>query len=108
MEDVQDDWLSTGWSPDTHTHGLIEAYAESDTPKSGRTWIADLVSWPFLNGRMLIELAYAGRRGVSQILMARGNIYDMSTSPDRTGKILRISSFMTTVCGVNVVFKFAL
>lgn len=31
------------WLPDTLEHGGVESYVESDTPKSGITWIADQV-----------------------------------------------------------------
>ncbi|KAF8879320.1 hypothetical protein CPB84DRAFT_1793415 [Gymnopilus junonius] len=34
-------FLTTDWTPDTLENGLIQSYVESDTPKSGTTWIAD-------------------------------------------------------------------
>ncbi|KIY64813.1 hypothetical protein CYLTODRAFT_401382 [Cylindrobasidium torrendii FP15055 ss-10] len=33
--------LKVGWTEDTYEHGLIQAYAESDTPKSGTTWVGN-------------------------------------------------------------------
>ena len=43
IEEVQDGWQKEGWLPDTTEHGLIQAYAVSDTEKSGRTWTANAV-----------------------------------------------------------------
>ena len=40
VEDLTDDFLKEGWLPDTVEHGIIESFVESDTPKSGKTWIA--------------------------------------------------------------------
>jgi len=37
-------WLKEGWTDDTYEHGLVQAWAESDTPKSGTTWIGNQVS----------------------------------------------------------------
>jgi len=34
-------FLKTGWTEDTFQHGLVQSYVESDTPKSGTTWIGD-------------------------------------------------------------------
>lgn len=39
-----DEYLTRGWTDDTYQHGLIQAYTESDTPKSETTWIANQVS----------------------------------------------------------------
>ncbi|KAI5123553.1 hypothetical protein M0805_003372 [Coniferiporia weirii] len=51
VEDIEDDWQKDGWLSDTLEQGAIEAHTESDTPKSGRTWIANQV-WGFaeING----------------------------------------------------------
>jgi hypothetical protein len=38
VEDVEEPFLRDGWTDDTAEHGLIDTYAESDTPKSKRTW----------------------------------------------------------------------
>lgn len=35
------EYLKTGWTEDTMEHGLVQAYAESNTPKSGTTWIGN-------------------------------------------------------------------
>lgn len=37
------DFLKTGWTSDTLEHGLVHSYVHSDTPKSGRVWIANQV-----------------------------------------------------------------
>lgn len=42
-EEGRDEYLTTGWTEDTKEHGAIESYVESDTPKSGTTWIANQV-----------------------------------------------------------------
>ncbi|KAF8640776.1 hypothetical protein AX17_000426 [Amanita inopinata Kibby_2008] len=39
-EEMDDDFLTKGWTADTYEHGLVQAYGASDTPKSGTTWIA--------------------------------------------------------------------
>lgn len=38
---LEDDFLKKGWTEDTLEHGVIQSYVESDTPKSGTTWIAN-------------------------------------------------------------------
>lgn len=45
-----EDFLKKGWTEDTLEHGVIQSYVESDTPKSGTTWIANQVrpSWTSL------------------------------------------------------------
>jgi len=35
------DFLKEGWTPDTIEHGVVQAHAESNTQKSGTTWIAN-------------------------------------------------------------------
>ncbi|KAF8634425.1 hypothetical protein AX15_000876 [Amanita polypyramis BW_CC] len=40
-EDLHDEFLTKGWTEDTYQHGLVQSYVESDTPRSGTTWIAD-------------------------------------------------------------------
>ncbi|KAF7784622.1 hypothetical protein Agabi119p4_787 [Agaricus bisporus var. burnettii] len=40
-EELEDEWLKEGWTEDTYEHGVIEAYAKSDTPKSKTTWVGD-------------------------------------------------------------------
>ncbi|TFY71494.1 hypothetical protein EVG20_g1521 [Dentipellis fragilis] len=45
-EDVESEFLKNGWSQDTVEHGLINAYGESDTPKSGLSWVANQ-TWGF-------------------------------------------------------------
>uniref|UniRef100_A0A0W0FGZ1 Uncharacterized protein n=1 Tax=Moniliophthora roreri TaxID=221103 RepID=A0A0W0FGZ1_MONRR len=40
LSEIEDDFLKTGWTPDSLEHGLVQSWVESDTPQSGRTWIA--------------------------------------------------------------------
>ncbi|KAJ7487447.1 hypothetical protein B0H11DRAFT_2407830 [Mycena galericulata] len=39
--ELEIEFLKKDWTADTLEHGLIESYVYSDTPKSGKTWIAD-------------------------------------------------------------------
>ena len=39
-----EEYLNRGWTGDTYQHGLVQSYTESDTSKSGTTWIANQVS----------------------------------------------------------------
>lgn len=50
--DIEDDFLKGGWLPDTLEHGVIASWIESDTKKSGYSWISDEV-WGFeeVNGK---------------------------------------------------------
>ncbi|KAK0456655.1 hypothetical protein EV421DRAFT_1697809 [Armillaria borealis] len=41
LGELEEEFLKTGWTEDTVEHGVIQAYAESDTPKSGTTWIGN-------------------------------------------------------------------
>ena len=44
-------FLKEGWTTDTIEHGLVQSYVESDTAKSGTSWIANQVSlqdFPYL------------------------------------------------------------
>ena len=42
-EELEGPFLKEGWTDDTITHGVVQSYVESDTPKSGTTWIANQV-----------------------------------------------------------------
>ncbi|KAI0076232.1 hypothetical protein K474DRAFT_1663209 [Panus rudis PR-1116 ss-1] len=46
VDDVENEWLREGWTNDTKEHGLINSWVQSDTAKSGRTWIAEQ-TWGF-------------------------------------------------------------
>jgi len=39
--DDSEEFLKKGWTPDTVEYGVVQSYVESDTPKSGTTWIAN-------------------------------------------------------------------
>ena len=43
VEELDEEFLQKGWTPDTIEHGVVQSYVESDTPKSGKTWIANQV-----------------------------------------------------------------
>ncbi|KAH9065244.1 hypothetical protein EDB87DRAFT_1594662 [Lactarius vividus] len=46
VEDIEGDFLKSGWLPDTVEHGVIASWIESDTKKSGYSWTSDEV-WGF-------------------------------------------------------------
>ncbi|KAH8998850.1 hypothetical protein EDB86DRAFT_3064020 [Lactarius hatsudake] len=46
LDELDNEFLKKGWLQDTEQHGAINAYAQSDTPKSGKTWIAEQI-WGF-------------------------------------------------------------
>ncbi|KAG2159701.1 uncharacterized protein EDB93DRAFT_8076 [Suillus bovinus] len=51
VEEVDDEFLNSGWTEDTVEDGLVLAVDWSDTPKSGMDWRAEMI-WGFeiLNG----------------------------------------------------------
>ncbi|KAH8982599.1 hypothetical protein EDB92DRAFT_1804430 [Lactarius akahatsu] len=46
LDELDNEFLRKGWLQDTEQHGAINAYAQSDTSKSGKTWIAEQI-WGF-------------------------------------------------------------
>ncbi|KAF7985311.1 hypothetical protein HWV62_6489 [Athelia sp. TMB] len=46
LGDFDNEWLKSGWLPDTEEHGVINSWVQSDTPKSGMTWNAEQ-TWGF-------------------------------------------------------------
>ena len=44
VEELEEKWLTTGWSEDTLAHPLVYALGKSNTEKSGLTWTAHQVS----------------------------------------------------------------
>ncbi|THH18405.1 hypothetical protein EW146_g2555 [Bondarzewia mesenterica] len=46
VDDIEDEFMKANWLPDTVDHGAVNSYVESDTPKSGTSWIAEQV-WGF-------------------------------------------------------------
>ena len=43
LEDIEEPSLNKNWLPDTIENGVVEAHAESNTAKSGLTWIVSQV-----------------------------------------------------------------
>ncbi|KAF7310789.1 hypothetical protein HMN09_00621900 [Mycena chlorophos] len=41
VAELDEDFLKNNWTADTIEHGVIQSYVESDTPKSGTSWIAN-------------------------------------------------------------------
>ncbi|KAL0951390.1 hypothetical protein HGRIS_008086 [Hohenbuehelia grisea] len=46
VEDIEEEHLKKDWTEDTLAHEIIYTYVESDTPKSGTTWVA-IQTWGF-------------------------------------------------------------
>ncbi|TDL28594.1 LCCL domain-containing protein [Rickenella mellea] len=46
IEAVDKEWLKEGWTQDTIEHDAVESYVESDTPKSGTSWVGHQI-WGF-------------------------------------------------------------
>ncbi|KAM6498951.1 hypothetical protein JOM56_006899 [Amanita muscaria] len=42
-EEIEEEFLTKGWTKDTYEHGFVQTRTESNTPKSGTTWIAHQV-----------------------------------------------------------------
>jgi hypothetical protein len=43
IADLEPAYLKEGWEPYSVEHGVINTHGQSDTPKSGRTWVAEQV-----------------------------------------------------------------
>ena len=43
LADLDNDFLKQGWADTVQEHGVIHTLGQSDTPKSGRTWSAEMV-----------------------------------------------------------------
>ena len=43
LEDIEDQFLKSGWTEDTFERQAIQSIAWSDTPRSGKTWRAEQV-----------------------------------------------------------------
>jgi hypothetical protein len=43
VDELDLEFLKTGWTADTIEHGVVQSYVESDTPKSGTVWIGNQV-----------------------------------------------------------------
>jgi len=65
-EELDVAFLQGDWTPDTLEHGLIQSYVESNTPKSGTTWIANQ-TWGIeeINGerRYVRHVKFTGPKG---------------------------------------------
>ncbi|KAF7320381.1 hypothetical protein MKEN_00822900 [Mycena kentingensis (nom. inval.)] len=66
VSEIDDEFLVKNWSADTIEHGVVQSYVESDTPKSGTTWIANQL-WGIqeINGerRYARNLHFTGPKG---------------------------------------------
>ncbi|KAF9270071.1 LCCL domain-containing protein [Marasmius fiardii PR-910] len=81
LVESDDEWLRTGWTPDTFEHGLVESRVESDTPKSNKVWLAtQLWGMEEINGerRYSRHVHFTGPDG--NIIKAR-LVYDYDPKP---------------------------
>ncbi|KAG2023072.1 LCCL domain-containing protein [Coprinopsis cinerea AmutBmut pab1-1] len=64
--EIDIDFLKNGWTADTLENGVIQSYSESNTPKSGTTWIANQ-AWGIkdVNGerRYVRHVKFTGPKG---------------------------------------------
>ncbi|KAF4623244.1 hypothetical protein D9613_002115 [Agrocybe pediades] len=65
-EELDIPFLKNDWTSDTLQHGVVQSYVESDTPKSGTTWIANQ-TWGIeeINGerRYVRHVKFTGPKG---------------------------------------------
>ncbi|KAF8898893.1 hypothetical protein BD779DRAFT_1666654 [Infundibulicybe gibba] len=66
VEELDEPYLKEGWTEDTIKYGVVQSYVESDTPKSGTTWIANQ-AWgmAMINGerRHVRRVKFTGPKG---------------------------------------------
>ncbi|KIK70835.1 hypothetical protein GYMLUDRAFT_52036 [Collybiopsis luxurians FD-317 M1] len=43
LDEIDDDYLKTGWTADAIEHGFIQSLVSSDTQKSGTSWVANQI-----------------------------------------------------------------
>jgi hypothetical protein len=60
LDEIENEYLKKGWLQDTEQHGAINAYAQSDTPKSGTSWTADQVQFRCQNPSLAL-IQHLGR-----------------------------------------------
>jgi len=88
LDEIEHDYLRKGWLPDTEEHGVIHAYVESDTPKSGKTWSVEQV-WGFedIKGerRYARHLNFLGPEGENIKARLVYDFYELASSTDQGG-----------------------
>jgi len=66
VDELEDEFLKKNWTTDTIEHRVVQSYVESDTPKSGTTWIA-IQTWGMeeVNGerRYTRHVKFTGPKG---------------------------------------------
>jgi len=55
LDELDNEFLRNGWLQDTEQHGAINAYAKSDTAKSGTTWTANQVRFRCLKPSLALN-----------------------------------------------------
>jgi hypothetical protein len=96
-EELQDEYLTKGWTADTYDHGLVQSYAESNTPKSGITWIANQVHNQKLNQGFYLTIVYSHRHGEWRRLRTKGDTLAIFISLQPMAKLSRRGWYTTTV-----------
>lgn len=77
VDDLDIDFLKKGWTSDTLTHGLVQSYVESNTPKSGISWIGNQVCGAFwLSDISILKMVNSARPGVLRKLTANVATHD--------------------------------
>lgn len=96
VEEIGNEFLKTGWLPDTVEHGAIYSHVVSDTPKSGREWSAEqvealacLVAPPQTDVRLV-------RFGVFRKLTGKGGMSGVCTLQQER-RLFSLNSSMITV-----------
>jgi hypothetical protein len=91
LDELDNEYLRNGWLSDTEEHGAIDAYTESDTPKSKKTWIANQVHQPFryLIASLVYKPLFPFRSGDLKKSMAKDAMFGASTSLGRRRSIFR-------------------
>jgi hypothetical protein len=67
--ELEETWLKEGWTNDTYEHGVVHSYVESNTPKSGVSWIVNQ-TWGF-------EIVEGARRYTRHLKFTGPNSEDM-------------------------------
>ncbi|TFY77633.1 hypothetical protein EWM64_g6378 [Hericium alpestre] len=66
LDELDNEFLKSGWTADVAEHGTINSYVESDTPKSGYIWVANQ-TWGFeeIDGerRHVRHVDFTGKEG---------------------------------------------
>lgn len=97
VDELDLEFLKTGWTTDTIEHGVVQSYVESDTPKSGTVWIANQVCGHHRIWHLISLFTRFNRPGESKNLGAREGMSGMSSLLGPKRRTLNSEWYMTTV-----------